>query len=52
MSFDQNVPEMIRRSLRLILDDDAAEAARRGVLETISARLIVRRTTGPRSPAR
>jgi DNA-binding LacI/PurR family transcriptional regulator len=50
-SFDQNVPEMIRQSLRLILDDDAAEAARRGVLETVSARLIVRRTTGPRSSA-
>jgi DNA-binding LacI/PurR family transcriptional regulator len=44
-SFDQNVPEMIRRSLRLILADEAAEEARRGVLETVAARLVVRRTT-------
>jgi DNA-binding LacI/PurR family transcriptional regulator len=45
-SFDQNVPEMIRRTLRLILDDDAIEEARRGVLETVPSRLIIRRTTG------
>jgi DNA-binding LacI/PurR family transcriptional regulator len=44
-SFDQNMSEMIRRSLRLILDDAAAEAAQRGVLETVAARLVVRRTT-------
>ena len=44
-SFDQDVPEMIRRTLRLILDDDAADAARRGVLETVAARLVTRHTT-------
>ncbi len=44
-SFDQNVPELIRRTLRLILDGDAAEEARRGVLEKVPARLVARRTT-------
>lgn len=44
-SFDQNVPEMIRRTLRLILDGDAAEEARQGVLEKVPARLVARRTT-------
>jgi len=45
-SFDQNVPEMIRRTLRLILDDNAADEARQGVLETVPARLVIRCTTG------
>ena len=45
-SFDQDVPEMIRRSLRLILDEAAADEARQGVLETVPAHLVVRRTTG------
>ena len=44
-SFDQNVPEMITHSLRLILDDAAADEARRGVLRTVSATLVTRRTT-------
>ncbi len=46
-SFDQDVPDMIRRTLRLILDESAAAEARRGVLETVPARLLVRRTTAP-----
>ena len=44
-SFDQDVPEMIRRTLRLILDDAAADEARDGVLETVSPRLVRRQST-------
>jgi DNA-binding LacI/PurR family transcriptional regulator len=52
-SFDQDIPEMIRRSLRLILNEDAAEAARQGVLELVPARLIARQTTiGSAAPGR
>jgi hypothetical protein len=37
---------MIQQSLRLTLNDEAADQAHRGILRTVAARLIVRPTTG------
>jgi DNA-binding LacI/PurR family transcriptional regulator len=45
-SFDQNVPEMIRLTLRLLFDDTAVAEMRQGVLQFVPACLVVRRTTG------
>ena len=44
-SFDQDVPALIRRTLRLILDEAALPDARAGVLEQVQGRLVMRRTT-------
>jgi DNA-binding LacI/PurR family transcriptional regulator len=45
-SFDQNVPEMVRLTLRLLFDDTTAAETRQGVLQFVPSCLVVRKTTG------